>query len=1052
VGACWRCGEEASSQALFCSACGARLGIDLRSDARLPVTVLFNDVTDSTRLADRFDPETVRRVVSRYFAAVSSACERHGGVVEKFIGDAVMAVFGLGNVHEDHALRGVRAAGEIRESLERLNGELERDLGLTISTRTGLESGEVVAGDPAGGQALVTGDAVNVAARLEQAAPPGEILIGDATRRLTGEAVVAAAVEPLALKGKDEPVVAWRLDEVLSRAGQPPRRPAAPMLGRERELRVLEEAFARVVAERAPHRVTVLGAAGIGKSRLGDELRSELVDRATVLVGHSLPYGEGVTFSALAEVVRQAVGPEPSPAVRALLAGDTRAGLIADLVGAVVSVSDRGGERKDLPWAIRRLLEALARRRPLLVVLEDVHWAEPPLLDLIDYLTERITDAPVLLVCLAREELLEQRPEWGRKRESASTVSLEPLSREDTEQLVEVLLREQVPRNVRAEVAERASGNPLFAEQMTALVRETGGEQIAIPPTIQALLAARLDRLPREELRVIEVASVVGSDFWPAAVSALSRIDAASLDQALAGLARRRLVRPGAATPAGESGFSFQHALIRDTAYETLTKETRVSLHERFAGWLEERYGDRPAEVQAVVGHHLERAYRYRTELAPVDDQARSIAERAAGSLASAGRRAARAREDATALGLLSRAGSLLGADDRDRLALMPLIGQSFEGAANHARAGEVYEEALERALSECDRAVEGRARLGRARVWFVAEPDRSSNEIVEEAERAITLLEAVEDRPGLVEAWRLVGESRMYEGRAADGQRALERALGELRPDDPPRSLNAASFAMGFCLLEGPAPLERAVRFAAEQLELARARGMLSFEADMLHLLGAGEARRGRFETARQSLADSTAISEELGLAYMAQWSSRSLGRLELAAGDPVAAEKALRWSHGVLVEMGLKGSLGETAVPLAEALCEQERYEEAERQLEAVREDWASGDASIEAPRLVVRAKLMATQGWSKHAERAIDRAWRLARGTDWPCLQADVLVARADVLAVAGRVDDGPAVLREALRIATAKGYEAAASKASSRLAGLGAAAEAPERVSR
>jgi tetratricopeptide (TPR) repeat protein len=377
---------------------------------------------------------------------------------------------------------------------------------------------------------------------------------------------------------------------------------------------------------------------------------------------------------------------------------------------------------------------------------------------------------------------------------------------------------------------------------------------------------------------------------------------------------------------------------------------------------------------------------------------------------------------------------------DPQSLALLPLIGESLEGTANHARAVEVYAEALGAASAAGNRGVEGRARLGRAHAWFVTEPERSSAEIVAEAERAIELLEAVGDEQAIAEAWRLVGESRMYEGRAAQGRIALERALASLDLETAGRSVNAVSFALAMCLIEGPARLEEAAGFANERLALARAHGLRSFEADMLHVLGLAEARRGRFDEGRTALETSTAISEELALRYMAQWSKRSLGRLELAAGDLHAAEAALRSSYAVLDEMGLTGSLGETAVPLAEALHEQGRRQEASELLEAVKDDWVSGDASVEAPRLAVRAKLFAAQGWDEHAERAIRRALRLVRTTDWRCLQADTLLAHGEVLRLAGREEEAIASLVEAAEVAQAKDYVAAERRAAAELEAL------------
>jgi class 3 adenylate cyclase/tetratricopeptide (TPR) repeat protein len=1017
---------------------------DLHAGTRKPVTIVFTDVADSTGLAERHEPETVRHVLSRFFEVVSRTLQRHGGTVEKFIGDAVMAVFGVPIVHEDHAIRAVRAAAELSEALERLNEEIERDWGVRIEARTGVNSGEVVAGDPAGGQALVTGDAVNVAARLEQAAGGGETLIGDLTRLQAGDVLELERVPPLEVKGKEEPVQAWRLLGVRSAETSASLGPSSPMLGRERELGALRKAFDRTAHERAPHRFTVLGPAGIGKSRLVLELKSRVAGEARVLIGRCLPYGEGITFWPLTEIVHQAAGEDPRAAITELLGATDHADLIADRVSQAVGISEGNATREDLQWALRVFFESLARERPLVLVFEDLHWADGALLDFIDYLARRAQDVPMMLLCLAREELLELRPDWA---DSGAALSVSALSEEDAEALVTGLLLDvKVSEEVRGQILERAQGNPLFIEQMLALLREEGeAARLSVPPTIQALLAARLDRLSATEQAVVGAASIVGKEFWRGAVVALSRKhDPSRIDNALEELERKQLIGPEVSSFTAEPGFAFRHILIRDAAYDSTMKSTRAELHERFGAWLEDGFPHRIVELEAILGFHFEQAYRYRVELGPDDERHRDLATRAATRLGSAGRRAARAREDATAANLLGRASKLFGAQTRERLELLPLVAQALEGTANHARAGELYAESLEGAAVTGDRAVEGRARLGRAHVWFVANPEVSTDDIVAETERAIALLQEVGDDRGLAEAWRLVGEARSYQGRAAEGQQALERALTHVTPETAPRSWNALLFAIGMCRLDGPSPLDQAVSYAVERLEFARARELRALEADMLHVLGAAEGLRGRFGPGREALSSSTAISEELGLAYMAQWSKRSLGRLELAAGDPAAAERALRSSQEVLIEMGLNSSLGETVVPLVAALYAQGRFDEATETLKSVKEEWASGDASVDAPRLAVRAKLLAAEGLDIQAERAIERAMRLVDRTDWNCLQADTLLAHAEVLRVADRLSDAEPSLRRALTISEAKGYTVATQRARILLEELGVAA--------
>ena len=991
------------------------------------MTILFTDVAGSTSLGERLEPEAVRKVMLRYFEVASAVVERHGGTVEKFIGDAVMAVFGVPTALEDHAGRAVRAALELQEELRRLNGDLQRRWGVQIAIRTGVNSGEVVAGDAAEGQALVTGDAVNVAARLQQAAAAGETLIGDSTRQLVGEELEAEAVEPLSVRGKAEPLTAWRL------VGTRETRAAdlGPLLGREPELRRLREVFERVAYERSPQRVVMVGPAGIGKSRLAREVGEALSERAAVFVGRCLPYGEGITYWALAEIVRQVAGSaERRAALEQLFAGDVRAELLADRVLQAAGLVEATTAREDLTIAVRDLFATLARERPVVLVLEDLHWAEPALLDLTEHLLEHTSGAALMLVCIARQELIEQRPEWGRESENSALLELGPLAETDTRALIRHLLPAEAAADaVRDQLTARAEGNPLFLQQMIAFLRESGdGVDVSVPPTIQALLAARLDRLSLPERRTIGAASVIGREFWAEAVTALAG-DGDATD-ILDTLTRKQLVAPDPSGFEGETGFAFSHILVRDAAYESITKEDRAELHEQLADWLEERHPERMVELEALLGHHLERAYRYRSDLGLIDERSFALAQRGASRLASAGRRAVRAREDTAAVGLLERAGSLLPASARSRLEILPAIGESLEGTARHTQAGEIYEEALERALSAGERRVEGLARLGRAHVWFVASPEVTATQIVEEVEHAIRLLERTDEQRGLSDAWRLLGEAQMYEGRASDGQRSLEQALQHADPETLPRPWNAISFATGMCLLDGPTHLDRARAFAEEHLAAARARSMRAMEADMLHVLGAGLGRQGHFDEARAALSESTAISEDMGLLYMAQWSKRSRGRMELAAGDPAAAEHALRESWDVLTQMGLHSSLAETAVPLAEALYAQGRFEEADETLKSLKDEWAGGDASVSAPRLSLRAKLLAADGWTRLAEETSERALRMVRATDWLCLQADAFLAHAEVMQTVGRADDALAGAQEALRLATAKGYEAAA----------------------
>jgi class 3 adenylate cyclase/tetratricopeptide (TPR) repeat protein len=1061
---CTNCGKENSEDASFCSACGSPVASEstAQRESRKTLTFLFSDLAGSTTMGERLDSESFRRVILRYFEEMRQAVERHGGRVGKFIGDAVMGVFGVPTLHEDDALRAVRAAADMKSALGRLNDELEREWGVRLQSRTGVNTGEVVVGDPSRVE-LFFGDAVNLAARLEQAAKPGEILLGQETYALVKEALTAEPVEPLRLKGKSSPVPAFRLLQVTAQSAPAERGLDSPIVGRDRELSQLRNAFELVVEEGRPRLVTVLGAPGVGKSRLASELTSSLQRRASVLRGRCLSYGEGITYWPLAEMLKDAAGisdtdtsAEAQGKIGALLASEDDRVFVARTVAGALGLSGTRSPPEEIFWAVRRLFEALARDRPLVVVLDDLHWGEPALLNLVEYLA-RSSECTLLLLCLARLDLRELRPTLAIDEGNRSLISLQPLDKAESEELIGNLLGEApLTSDVSARITDAACGNPLFAGEMLRMLvdegmleRDSGGwrvvgdlSEVNVPPTIEAVLADRLDRLEAGERDTIERASVIGEEFWPGAVANLS--PPASRERVrghLEALVRKELVEPGGHPFAGQEAFKFSHILVRDVAYRGLLKESRSELHERFADWLETKVGERVTEVEAILGYHLDQAYRCREQLGPVDDQARILARRAAGRLASAGKRAASAREDAAAVSLLSRASSLLPGGAPERLEMLPIIGESLEGTANHARASEVYAEALEGAIGAGHRTVEGRARLGRAHVHFVTDPAVSLEEIVAQVEEAIAILDEVGDEQALASAWRVIGEARVYQGRAADGQRALERALDHVDPGTSHRNANAIFFAMGMCLLDGPLPLQRALAFSQGRLKLARTTGQRSLEADMLHLVGIGEARRGRLEAGRRALTHSTAISEELGLTYMAQWSRRSLGQLELWAEDPEAAERALRWSYEVVEKMELMSSLGETAVPLADALYRQGRYDDAARLLDKVKEDWAGGDASVAAPLLMVRARLATVERRYEHAERLVSKALELVEATDWACLRADTLLAYSEVLSGMNQRGKAIAVLQQALRIAETKQYEVAARKAARSLEELG-----------
>jgi class 3 adenylate cyclase len=747
--------------------------------------VLQCDVTGSTALGEQLDPESLRAALARYFEVAKSMIERHGGTVEKFIGDAVLAVFGVPVVHEDDALRAVRAAAGIRDAVASLNEELERDYGAALTLRIGVNTGEVVTGTA---ERLATGDAVVVAARLEQGAPPGEILLGEDTVRLVRGSVDVGPVESITAKGKAEPLKASRLIAVSQEA--PQRSHGAPFVGRERERRMLTDAWERARAERAANLFTVLGTAGVGKSRLSAEFLSQLDDDARVVRGRCLPYGEGITYWPVVEILKQLLGTEPEPAVAELVLDEVAATSLLGLLGE----GEQPASPELVAWSVRKLLETVAESTPLVVVLDDLQWAEPTLLDLVEHVADLSRDAPILLLCLARPDLLERRPGWGGGKLNATTVLLEPLPADDCERLIDALLQGgALDEDVRRRILTAADGNPLFVEEMLALIRERGGDgEVEVPPSIHALLAARLDQLDPSERGVLERGSVEGKVFHRGAVQALGP-DELEVATRLVSLVRKELVRPDRTQLPGDDAYRFRHLLIRDAAYEALPKSTRAELHERFADWLKQHGGDL-VELDEILGYHLERAYRYRIELGPADDRAARLASGARARLSEAAERAGERGDLPARRALLERAIGLSppgSAAGRLRLEVATLLPDS-----ERERIVALTEQARGDAVAADDRGLEllAECQLSMNAMWVGAEG--AGNQLDAYAREAIAHFEGLGDDEGLIPRLPFRGLShgpdpcaracaarRREDARAVTGRR--DRQPDDFRPDE---------------------------------------------------------------------------------------------------------------------------------------------------------------------------------------------------------------------------------------------------------------------------
>jgi class 3 adenylate cyclase/tetratricopeptide (TPR) repeat protein len=930
-------------------------------EQRKTVTVLFCDITDSTALGESVDPEALRALLGRYFERMKEIVERHEGTVEKFIGDAVMAVFGVPTAHEDDALRAVRAAAEMRDALPELD----------VQARIGLTTGLVVTGTE---ERLATGDAVNVAARLEQAAAPGEVLLGEPTLDLVQEAVDVEPVEALELKGKAEAVTAFRLRSVRD---APERSHETPFVGRETELAFIQTAWERARAQRLCELLAIVGDAGVGKSRLVAEALDSF--DAHVVHGHCLPYGEGITYWPVVEVLKQLDTLPPDPEAAAA-------------IRSVLGEADSPASAEEIAWAFRKTLEHAASEQPLVVVFDDVHWGEESFLDLIEHVALLSAGAPILLVCIARLELAERHPI------SSAPLRLEPLRPEDVEQLIP----DRIAASLRERISRAAGGNPLFIGEMLAMAGGEDGD-VVVPPTLKALLAARLDQLDTSERAVLECGAVEGEVFHRGAVQALAPAEPAVTPR-LASLVRKELIAPDKPLILDEDGFRFRHLLIRDSAYEALPKTARAELHERFAAWLE-KHGAGLVELDELLGYHLEQAVRYHGELGRPAEEA--LAPRAREFLTTAGRRALRRLDFPAAAGLLERAAALMPAELD--LALETDLVDALSWTRKGNEALERARSITERATAKSDRIGElcGRIKEGALRVSL--EPEGATDALEALIGDALPAFEAAGDDLALRVAYIALGNVENMRARMDSVVDAYEKAEAHAGPAGLTALVGYQSHGRFF----GSTPLTELLAWQSEQ-DAREQRGywLRTHRTSALAMLS-------RFEEAQ-------ALRDELRAELIERGANQVLAAVEglgidiyLLAGNPAAAVAAGKESCRLREELGQRSELSTAAGGLAQAYYELGELKEAEHWAARSAELGAKDDMTTQMLWRQARAKVLARRGEHDKAERLAREAVAVGAETDMVNAQADADADLGEVLVLGGRKEEAAEVFEQALR---------------------------------
>jgi class 3 adenylate cyclase/tetratricopeptide (TPR) repeat protein len=1042
---CTHCTTENPAEAFFCMSCGNRLPAQGREASKV-VTIVFTDVIDSTKLGEKRDPVVLRSVMTSFFATARQVFEEYDGTVQKFVGDAVVAVFGVPTMRDDDPYRAVRAAYSLHVQLPVLNARFRRAHGVTLRLHTAVNTGELSIDDPSAPYAIMLGDAVTVAARLGEQAADGEILITDVTYRMVRQAIDAEQLTaPVALRGRSEPAIAWRLLGIHDmQTWIAPRPSASPLVGRDLDLEVLDLQYRRVERDGRSQLAVMRGDAGVGKSRLVEEFTRAVRGKrnASILHLRCVPgHGGQDTVAPIRDMLRQAVRAHPNDSPEQI--HDRLTEIIDDErvlahTRAVLGLSDSTSTVDELNRALRRVLESLSQSGTVVMVVDDLHYAEPSLLDFIEHVAGSSRPAPILLLCTARLEFFNEDQAgngWATNLSNHISVSLGPLTASDTEKLVEHLLsRGEVSPQIRTRIVEAAEGNPFFVEEYVAMLIERGslrlvGERWEATADLDAVdtvskigqvLGARLDQLNETERAVIDAAAVIGRQYTAEQVTALvPSIDEEAASALLDRLVQKEFLR--LTTPAGGAGhgarerFRFRHGLIQEVAYRRVVKTIRAKLHEDFATWLEQASGS-----DRTIAFHLEQAYDYRIEVGSNDDEAtRELARRAGERLAAAGRgRASHEEPPTSAAALLTRAVELLPEGHPQRLTAYLDLADALRNS-DLDKAIETYDHVEAMAKRAGEEGVAMHAALGRLEVQWYNGLRSDWDESRPEIDRAIMMFSDADPRDdlGLAKARRLL--ANMY---AAKGQSTLAREQAELAVRNVERvgddRLQAQIRRLyGVILFWGPTPLDEVVEQSERAVQWAKSKGMYTLEAGALSVLARAAAMRGEFEKARElnQQARST-VEEDEGDLLTAAADTISQGLIELLAEDIPAAERVLRRGYEALEERHATTSRANVAALLARALLRRGRFTEAEHFTQICERLTAIGQLDTRIKWRGIRAIILARRGKLQEAEKLARAAVKLAQDSEQLDSQAEALVDLAQVL----RLHATPAKDKEAARL--------------------------------